>query len=100
MRFQRPKRSRLQRIAILVTGWGLLLVGTIGGLIPIFQGWVFGLAGLLVLASEYEWAHNLLVKARTRWPRFARAMDRTRDDSLRILDRLFRKKGDPPPADL
>lgn len=100
MEFKRPKRTRIQRLAILVTGWSLLVIGAIGGLIPIFQGWVFGLAGLLVLASEYEWAHNILVKARNRWPWFARAMDRTRNDSVRILSKMFGKKAAKPPADV
>ena len=35
--------------------FGLLLViiGIIGGLIPIFQGWVFGIPGLIILSDYF-----------------------------------------------
>ena len=31
----------------------LVLIGIIGGLIPIFQGWVFGIPGLMLLGSVF-----------------------------------------------
>ncbi len=31
----------------------LLIVGLIGGLIPVFQGWLFGLPGLMLLGSVF-----------------------------------------------
>ena len=47
----------------------LVLIGIIGSLIPIFQGWVFGVPGLIIL-SEYfpplkrltDWVKNKYVK--------------------------------------
>ena len=30
----------------------LVIIGVIGGLIPVFQGWMFGIPGLIIL-SEY-----------------------------------------------
>ena len=38
------------RIAI---GLILIIVGLIGGLIPIFQGWVFGIPGLIILSDYF-----------------------------------------------
>ena len=47
--------------------FGLLLViiGIIGGLIPILQGWVFGIPGLIILSDYFpplkkivHWARN------------------------------------------
>tara|TARA_Y100001970_G_C14214651_1_gene848921 strand:+ start:213 stop:398 length:186 start_codon:yes stop_codon:yes gene_type:complete len=43
----------------------LVILGIIGGLIPVFQGWMFGIPGLIIL-SEYfpplkrlvDWAKN------------------------------------------
>jgi len=29
----------------------LVFIGLIGGLIPIFQGWIFGIPGLIILAN-------------------------------------------------
>jgi len=37
----------------VVLGVILLVVGVIGGLIPIFQGWIFGLPGLMLLGSVF-----------------------------------------------
>ena len=36
----------------IILGITLLIIGLIGGIIPIFQGWVFGLPGLIIL-SDY-----------------------------------------------
>lgn len=93
MEFRRAKRGPLNRLAILAAGWGCLIIGAIGGFIPVFQGWIFGVAGLLILSTEYEWAHNLLVWLRRRFPRFARMMDRVKADSARIVDRVLRRNG-------
>ena len=32
----------------------LLVIGLIGGLIPIFQGWMFGIPGLIILADYFS----------------------------------------------
>ena len=31
----------------------LIIIGLIGGLIPIFQGWIFGIPGLMLLGSVF-----------------------------------------------
>ena len=31
----------------------LVIIGFIGGLIPIFQGWIFGIPGLIILANYF-----------------------------------------------
>ena len=38
----------------------LLIIGLIGGLIPIFQGWVFGIPGLIILANYFPPAKRIL----------------------------------------
>jgi uncharacterized membrane protein YbaN (DUF454 family) len=37
----------------VIIGVILVIIGLIGGLIPIFQGWIFGLPGLLLLSSVF-----------------------------------------------
>ena len=37
----------------IVLGIILVFIGVIGGLIPIFQGWVFGVPGLIILAEYF-----------------------------------------------
>ena len=40
--------------AVRITlGLTLVMVGLICGLIPIFQGWVFGIPGLIILADYF-----------------------------------------------
>ncbi|OUX21122.1 MAG: hypothetical protein CBE10_00940 [bacterium TMED250] len=45
--------SLISKIFRVVLGVILLVVGVIGGLIPIFQGWIFGLPGLMLLGSVF-----------------------------------------------
>ena len=38
----------------IVLGIILVFIGIIGGLIPIFQGWDFGVPGLIILAEYFS----------------------------------------------
>ena len=38
----------------------LVIIGFLGGLIPIFQGWVFGIPGLMILANYFPPAKRFL----------------------------------------
>jgi uncharacterized membrane protein YbaN (DUF454 family) len=51
--------KKAKRILRIVGGFLLILLGIIGGFIPILQGWVFILAGLMLLAPEFAWARWL-----------------------------------------
>lgn len=70
MRYRRalghPMRRQALRIARLSAGSLLLVIGVIGGFIPVLQGWVFVLAGLSVLAQESDRARALLDRIRAR----------------------------------
>jgi len=37
----------------ITVGIILVFIGLIGGLIPIFQGWIFGLPGLIILSQYF-----------------------------------------------
>jgi len=39
----------------------LVIIGLIGGLIPIFQGWLFGIPGLIILADYFPPIKRLLI---------------------------------------
>ena len=47
----------------------LVVIGLIGGIIPIFQGWIFGIPGLIILANYFPPIKRLLnwVKERLRF---------------------------------
>ncbi len=55
----------------LLLGWGFILLGIAGLFLPILQGILFLAIGLVILSFEYQWAEDLLVKAKKRFPRFA-----------------------------
>ena len=43
----------VKHILKITLGILLVLIGIIGGLIPIFQGWVFGIPGMIILAEYF-----------------------------------------------
>jgi len=45
--------SPIAKIFRVTLGIILLIIGLLGGLIPIFQGWIFGLPGLMLLGSVF-----------------------------------------------
>ena len=44
----------------------LVLIGLLGGLIPIFQGWIFGIPGLVILSQYFPPIKKLLNKIKKR----------------------------------
>ena len=38
----------------------LVIIGSIGGILPIFQGWVFGLPGLIILSAYFPRVKKIL----------------------------------------
>ena len=45
------------------TGTVLVLIGLIGGLVPVFQGWIFGIPGLIILSRYFPIAKKFLLWA-------------------------------------
>ena len=48
------------------TGIILVLIGLAGGLVPIFQGWIFGIPGLVILSQYFPPIKKLLNKIKKR----------------------------------
>ena len=55
----------IKHTARITFGIVLVIIGLIGGLIPVFQGWMFGIPGLIILANYFpqvkrflEWAKS------------------------------------------
>lgn len=57
-----------KRVLILIVGWGFVLMGIVGLFLPILQGVLFLVIGLIILSSEYVWAHHLLARLRKHFP--------------------------------
>lgn len=54
----------IKKTARIIIGITLVIIGIIGGLIPIFQGWVFGIPGLIILADYFPPIKKLLTWAK------------------------------------
>jgi hypothetical protein len=50
----------IRHTARITFGIVLVIIGLIGGLIPVFQGWMFGIPGLIILADYFPPIKKLL----------------------------------------
>ena len=48
----------------ITLGVVLVIIGIIGGIVPIFQGWIFGIPGLIILAKYFPPLNRLLICAK------------------------------------
>ena len=51
----------------ITLGFLLVIIGLIGGLIPIFQGWVFGIPGLVILDDYFPPVKKILDWAKSKY---------------------------------
>jgi len=72
--------ARVKRAIWLVAGWALLAAGAVCLFLP-FPGVALIVLGLLVLSTEYVWAHNLIGRLRGRFPKTVGAMEKVRGRS-------------------
>ena len=81
-----------KRILLLILGWSFIALGIVGLFLPILQGVLFILIGLVILSSEYVWAHRLLTKLRDRFPALSRTLDQATVKAKNWLQRLSRRR--------
>jgi uncharacterized protein len=84
----------IKRVAILVLGWGFIVLGVIGLFLPFLQGILSLFIGLAILSSEYAWARRLILKLRQRFPRIARTADEASAKAASWLRRISRHPSD------
>lgn len=63
-------RATIKRWTLICIGWFFIVLGIAGLFLPVLQGILFLLIGLLILSSEYVWAHRILSRIRERFPKF------------------------------
>ena len=56
----------IKQTARITIGIILVIIGLIGGLIPVFQGWIFGIPGLIILADYFPPVKRFLIWAKKR----------------------------------
>jgi len=84
--------ARIKQVAVIVVGWAFLVLGVLGLFLPFLQGVLFLLIGLIILSSEYVWAHHLLNKIRQRFPRIAHMADHASAKAQAWLRRIAGQK--------
>jgi uncharacterized membrane protein YbaN (DUF454 family) len=83
----------VKKALVLVVGWGFILLGIAGLFLPVLQGILFLMIGLVILSTEYVWAHHLLAKMRSRFPKATEAADRAREKAMHWLRRIHGREG-------
>ncbi len=73
----------------MIVGWGLIVLGTIGLVLPVLQGVLLILLGLYVLSRESRPARVFFEKLRARHPGLRAALERARTRMRRIRRRLW-----------
>ncbi len=81
-----------KRVLILILGWCFILLGIAGLFLPLLQGVLFIVIGLIILSSEYIWAHHLLTRLRQRFPRISHIADEAAMKASTWLGRLSRRR--------
>ena len=82
-------KTYTKRILVLIVGWAFILLGILGLFLPVLQGVLFLLVGLIILSSEYVWAHRLLTKVRERFPKIGRTADLATEKASAWLRRII-----------
>lgn len=81
------KPSNLKRFALLALGWLFVILGILGLFLPVLQGILFLLVGLLILAKEHRWARRLLARVRARSPHIDQWLTKARSTAARFLSK-------------
>ena len=82
-------RTKLKKFALAFSGWSFVLLGIIGLFVPILQGILFLLIGLLILSTQYGWARQVLGKVRQRFPAAAQQFEGASRRARIWLRRVF-----------
>ncbi|MGH9500762.1 MAG: PGPGW domain-containing protein [Terriglobales bacterium] len=83
-----------KRVLVLTVGWAFIALGIAGLFLPVLQGILFLLIGLVILSTEYVWAHQLLNKLRQRYPKLGHVADEATAKANRWMQQVFRHRGD------
>jgi|SRR5215470_10697109 uncharacterized membrane protein YbaN (DUF454 family) len=81
-------RARFKHLAIYWTGWAFIVLGILGIFLPILQGILFLLVGLMLLSNSSPRAARLLNKLRERFPRLGKTLDQATAKAKQIQSRI------------
>ena len=82
-------KTYTKRILVLIAGWGFIVLGILGLFLPVLQGVLSLFVGLIILSSEYVWAHRLLSRLRERFPKIGHTADLAAEKASAWLRRII-----------
>lgn len=85
----------VKKALVLVVGWAFILLGIAGLFLPVLQGILFLMIGLIILSTEYAWAHHLLGKVRARFPKVSEAAEHAKTKAEHWLRRIRGEEDTP-----
>lgn len=62
-------KSQLRRWSLYVLAWFCLLIAALSFILPFLPTTVPVIVGLVILSTEYAWAHRWLEKLKNRFPK-------------------------------
>ena len=69
-------KTTMKTIMLQVLGYTFLVLGVLGMVLPILQGFLFLAIGLIILAKTAPWAERLLARFREKYPDAGRLIDK------------------------
>lgn len=81
------RAPNIKHVAAITLGWGFVLAGFAGLFLPVLQGILFLLIGLVILSHEYRWAGRLLARIRSGFPRVDVWLRAAQSKAMGILGR-------------
>lgn len=82
-------KTKVKKLLTLLVGWFFILFGVVGLFLPFMKGIFFLFVGLVILSSEYVWAHRLLSKIRNRFPRLTARLDKATTAMHNAIGKVF-----------
>lgn len=79
--------SIVKRICMSVTGYGFLVLGVLGLFLPILQGVLFLVVGLLILSQHAPWAARVLAWIKGRHPKIHDTITKAEEIAERWIER-------------
>lgn len=62
-------RARLRRWSLYALAWFCLLIAALSFILPFLPTTIPAVVGLVILSTEYAWAHRWLEKLKDRFPK-------------------------------
>jgi uncharacterized protein (TIGR02611 family) len=86
-------KAKLNHVAVLVAGWAFIILGILGLFLPILQGILVILIGLLILSGVSPWAARVLHWLRRKFPRISNKLDEATPKAKQAQERLSHRLG-------